>query len=394
MNSASISRAILRHPKPSKVSIQCAQTRTLRAFGYEQVKALAFPSHGEPSSVLQLHQHTLSPSVASTGSDVAIKFLAAPINPADVNQIQGTYPSKPIFRADLGSATPLAIPGNEGVAEVTAVGPDARSQFNVGDWVIPKKTNFGTWRTHAVTAADTLMRIDDKSGLTPAQVATVTVNPCTAVRMLRDFVPLKEGEWFVQNAGNSAVGRAAVQLGREWGLRSISVVRHREGEEMDKLRQEMVALGADAVITEKELAAKDAKDHIEAITGGERPKLGLNAVGGQATLDMAKQMAKGGHIVTYGAMSRKPLTIPASLLIFKDLHFDGFWLSAWSDRNPVQKKETIDSILRLYREGKFKVAPMEEIKWDWDTKLESLTSVVDKIWESNRHKGIFVFGKT
>jgi mitochondrial enoyl-[acyl-carrier protein] reductase / trans-2-enoyl-CoA reductase len=394
MCSTSISRTFLRHPKLSRVSLQCTQSRTLRAFGYEQVKALTFPSHGEPASVLQLHQHTLSPSVASTGDEVAIKFLAAPINPADVNQIQGTYPSKPVFRADLGSATPLAVPGNEGVAEVTAVGPDARGQFSVGDWVIPKRTNFGTWRTHAVTTADGLMRIDDKSGLTPTQVATVTVNPCTAVRMLRDFVPLKEGEWFVQNAGNSAVGRAAVQLGREWGLRSISVVRHREGQEMDKLRQELVELGADAVISDKELAAKDVKEHIEAITGGERPRLGLNAIGGQATLDMAKQMEKGGHIVTYGAMSRKPLTIPASLLIFKDLHFDGFWLSAWSDQNPGQKKETIDGILKLYREGKFKVPPMEEIQWDWDTKLPTLTSAIDTIWESHRQKRIFVFGKT
>jgi mitochondrial enoyl-[acyl-carrier protein] reductase / trans-2-enoyl-CoA reductase len=385
----------LRRPKAITITqLQHKQVRYLRAFGYEQVKALAFSEHGEPNKVLTLHQHSISPIAATSGSAVSIRFLASPINPADVNQIQGTYPSKPAFTSDLGSSTPLAIPGNEGVAEVTAVGPDAKRKLAIGNWVIPQATSFGTWRTHALTTADRLLKIEDQSGLTPLQVATVTVNPCTAVRMLKSFVSLKEGEWFIQNAGNSGVGRAAIQLGKAWGYRSINIVRHREGDEMDKMREELVGIGADAVITDQQLGSKDAKDLIESITGGERPRLGLNSIGGQATLDMAKQMEKGGHIVTYGAMSRKPLTIPASLLIFKDLHFDGFWLSAWGDRFPDQKKETIDSILKMYREGKFKEPPVEEVKWDWNTKLESLVAGVDKVWESNRYKGVFVFGKT
>jgi mitochondrial enoyl-[acyl-carrier protein] reductase / trans-2-enoyl-CoA reductase len=393
MKSHTVRRYFIRPNTLSRHALN-QQVRYLRAFGYEQVKALAFTEHGEPDKVLQLHQHSISPTAVTTSNRVAIRFLAAPINPADVNQIQGTYPSKPVFHSDLGSSSPIAIPGNEGVAEVTAVGPDAKSELSVGDWVVPRKTNLGTWRTHALTTADQLLKIENQSGLTAAQVATANVNPCTAFRMLKDFIPLKEGEWFIQNAGNSAVGRAAMQLGKIWGYRSINIVRQRDGEELGKLRQELVDLGADAVVTDKELGAKDAKDHISSITGGAKPRLGFNSVGGQATLDMAKQMGQGGHIVTYGAMSRKPLTIPASFLIFKDLHFDGFWLSAWGDRNPELKKETIESILTLYREGKFKEPPMDEIKWDWDTKLESLIGGVNKIWESNRQKGIFVFGKT
>jgi trans-2-enoyl-CoA reductase len=370
------------------------QVRYIRAFGYEQVKALAFTENGEPDKVLQLHQHSISPTATSTSNFVTIRFLASPINPADINQIQGTYPSKPVFHSDLGSASPIAVAGNEGVAEVTAVGPDAKAEINVGDWVIPRQTSFGTWRTHVLTTADQLLKIEDRDGLSAVQVATVTVNPCTAVRMLKDFVSLKEGEWFIQNAGNSAVGRAAIQLGKLWGYRSINVVRHRDEEQLGTLRKELVDLGADAVVTDQQLGAKDAKDYIAAITGGTKPRLGLNAIGGQATLDMAKQMDRGGHIVTYGAMSRKPLTIPASLLIFKDLHFDGFWLSSWGQRNPDLKKETIESILKLYKEGKFKEPPMDEIKWDWGTKHESLITGVNKIWESNRQKGIFVFGET
>ena len=58
-----------------------------------------------------------------------------------------------------------------------------------------------------------------------------------------------------------------------------------------------------------------------------RPRLGLNCVGGSASTAVAKSLAPGDTIVTYGGMSMKPLTIPTSLLIFKDLTCKGFWLS-------------------------------------------------------------------
>lgn len=42
--------------------------------------------------------------------------LQSPINPSDVNTVQGKYPLQPPL--------PGAIPGHEGVAEVQAVGPE------------------------------------------------------------------------------------------------------------------------------------------------------------------------------------------------------------------------------------------------------------------------------
>ncbi len=54
------------------------------------------------------------------------------------------------------------------------------------------------------------------------------INPITAWRMLHDFVSLGQGDWFIQNAANSAAGRAAIQIGRELGYRSVNVVRRPE----------------------------------------------------------------------------------------------------------------------------------------------------------------------
>ena len=60
-------------------------------------------------------------------------MLAAPINPADINIIQGNYGTI--------SALP-AIAGNEGVGVVEEPGS---SSFSKGDWVIPAHPGFGEW---------------------------------------------------------------------------------------------------------------------------------------------------------------------------------------------------------------------------------------------------------
>jgi len=66
--------------------------------------------------------------------------------------------------------------------------------------------------------------------------------------------------------------------------------------------------------------------------GGAPLWLGLNAVGGECALGLAKALAPSGTLVTYGAMAKQPLTLPNGLLIFKDLILRGFWISQWYRR--------------------------------------------------------------
>ncbi len=61
-------------------------------------------------------------------------MIAAPINPADINMIQGVYP--------IGPQLP-AVGGNEGVGEVLATGSEVKD-LAVKDWVLPAKPGFGT----------------------------------------------------------------------------------------------------------------------------------------------------------------------------------------------------------------------------------------------------------
>ena len=296
----------------------------------------------------------------------------------------------------VGTSEPSAVAGNEGVGEVINTGSGVKS-MGKGDWVIMKSTGQGTWRTHMAVDETQLLKIDNKDGLTPLQAGTVSVNPCTAYRMLLDSAKwsFRGDEWFIQNGANSGVGRAAIQLGREWGFKSINVIRGREDkDEEKKLRDELVDLGATQVITEEELQGREIKDQIKAWTNGGREeiKVGLNCVGGKPATALAKFLSPGATLVTYGAMSKQPVMLPASLLIFKEINFNGFWVSKWSDKYPDQKKQTVEDVLRLTREGKFKDFPVEECRWGWKTEADLLKKAVQGTLGGFRAgKGVFTF---
>jgi len=424
-----------------------AQTRRIEArtiagpYGYTQAKALIFSEYGEPKDVLQsvscvpppppplavgsfqfkantspqnrLHSHSISPSLPP--SQLILRTLAAPINPADINTIQGTYGAKPSFTSALGAQPPAAVPGNEGVFEVLATGSSSSSAdgaIQKGDWVIPAKSAFGTWRTHIQADISDVLKIP-KDGLSPVQAATVSVNPCTAYRILRSYGPQKEaaadeglpmrplelgsGEFFIQNGANSGVGRAAIQLGRAWGLRSINIVRERASpDETAALKDELRALGATHVFTDAEFLQGSFRKTLDEVTRGARPVgLALNCVGGPSAAALAKALGEGGTLVSYGGMGRKGFAVPLGLQIFKEVRSVGFWLTKWNERDPEGRKHAVEYLLDLTRKGNFRDAPVEEVPWEWKTEVEGLRDAVGRGMEGFRgKKGVFVFGET
>ncbi|KAH8838069.1 hypothetical protein MCOR01_009515 [Pyricularia oryzae] len=239
----------------------------------------------------------------------------------------------------------------------------------------------------------------------------VSVNPSSAYRMLRDYVDLVElsvqafrsgtgadgGAWFIQNGANSGVGRAAIQLGRLWGLRSVNVVRERDTPEAtEQLRRELRDLGATVVVTEAELLDRGFPARLkEEHTRGQPLMLGLNCVGGKSATQLARVLSEQGTLVTYGAMSKQPVALPTGLLIFKDLRFRGFWLSRWADGDRDGKRRTIEELLGMMRKGQFSDAPVDEVRWDWDTEEETLKKAVQgTLGGFRKGKGVFMFGET
>src|SRR3981189_982993 len=99
-------------------------------------KAAVYETHGNPAEVLRVVD---GPWPQPGTNEVVVKVSAAPINPADLNSIEGKYPIK---------ATLPATPGMEGAGVVIELGSAVRD-LAVGTQVILPHS-FGTWREVAV----------------------------------------------------------------------------------------------------------------------------------------------------------------------------------------------------------------------------------------------------
>ncbi|KAK0420814.1 hypothetical protein QR680_014905 [Steinernema hermaphroditum] len=176
---------------------------------------------------------------------------------------------------------------------------------------------------------------------------TLFVNPSTAYRMLKDFVDLKPGDVIIQNGANSAVGRYVIQLCRMWKVKTINVVRARP--DLSLLETDLKGLGADYVVTEEQLL-KEFRGKFKNI------KLALNCVGGRSGLLLSSLLVAKGCIVTYGAMSKQPLQLPAGPLIFKDIRAVGFWMSPWYlvPENTPKRKEMHQELSEMHKRGEMK----------------------------------------
>ncbi|XP_066573833.1 enoyl-[acyl-carrier-protein] reductase, mitochondrial isoform X2 [Amia ocellicauda] len=278
---------------------------------------------------------------------VLVKMLAAPINPSDINMVQGTYAILPALPA---------VGGNEGVGQVLEVGSRVTS-LKPGDWVIPRDAGLGTWRTAAVCPEEALIAVPNDIPLLSA--ATLGVNPCTALRMLLDFETLNPGDSLIQNAANSGVGQAVIQIAAARGVRTINVVRHRP--ELHSLSERLQALGADHVLTEEALRRPEMKELFKKCP---RPRLALNGVGGKSATELLRHLQSRGTMVTYGGMAKKPVTVPVSALIFKDVKVRGFWVTQWKKDHAHDEGalgEMVAQLCALIRGGQLSAPACEEV---------------------------------
>ena len=136
--------------------------------------AAAYTAPGDPLSVLAVIPYSI-PLDTVAASDVLVQFKSFPINPADINLIQGVYPVTPA--APFSDKPAVKVPGNEGLAKVIAKGSSVHN-LNIGDWVLPVNPGFGTWRTHALSDSSQFMRVSSNKA-SQTMAATITVNPCT-----------------------------------------------------------------------------------------------------------------------------------------------------------------------------------------------------------------------
>src|SRR5438094_1782648 len=98
----------------------------------KNILAAAYEKHGNPPEVLRVESR---PWPTPAQGEAVVKMCAAPINPADLNQMEGKYP----VRAELP-----ATPGFEGAGVVVDL--DANVTNLAADALVILPHNVGTWR--------------------------------------------------------------------------------------------------------------------------------------------------------------------------------------------------------------------------------------------------------
>jgi mitochondrial enoyl-[acyl-carrier protein] reductase / trans-2-enoyl-CoA reductase len=308
----------------------------------KSISAAVYETHGNPADVLRVESR---PWPTPAADEAVVKMSAAPINPADLNQIEGKYPVRPELPA---------TPGFEGAGKIVELGAKVKGITSGTLVILPH--NVGTWRDAVAVKAEDLVVVPNE--IEPVQAAMLKINPLTAWRLLHDYVDLQRGDWLIQNAANSAAGRDVIQIAHELGYKTMNVVRR--AELIDELRAE----GGDVVLVDGD----NLRDEVKNATGGAPIRLGLNSVGGDSALRLANCLAPGATLVSFGAMSLQPLKIPTGLLIFKDLRFRGIWINKWYDNaTPSERMETFQPLFEMATRGLLKTKiekayPLSEVK--------------------------------
>ncbi|MFA9218972.1 MAG: zinc-dependent alcohol dehydrogenase family protein [Sphingomonadaceae bacterium] len=265
---------------------------------------------------------------APAAGEVLISILYAPVNHNDLLVMGGNFPYRPALPAVLG---------NEAVGRIVAVGAGVE-HVQAGDLVTPPLYS-GTWRERMVISAEGLFALPSDADL--QQLSMLRINPLTAGLMLSEYVDLSPGDWIVQNAASSGVGRAAIAIAKARGLRSINLVRRTEQIE------EIKAAGGDIVLLDEPGAAAKAASLID----DGKVRLALDGVAGAASARLLAFLAPGSTIVGYAMMSGEHQAAGDLMqMMFKSIRAHFFY------QNRAQFRDKIPALMheaaQLIAEGK------------------------------------------
>jgi NADPH:quinone reductase-like Zn-dependent oxidoreductase len=265
------------------------------------MRAAMIKAFGEPTDVLELVE--LPEPSEPTAGEVLVGVEYAPINMNDLYVIQGAFPVRPSLPS---------VVGNEGVGRVLAVGPGVE-HLTAGDRILIPLYAF-SWRERLVAPAAGLFRLPDAD---PRQLAMLGINPPTASLLLDEASDLEAGDWVIQNAANSGVGRSLIAIAKARGLKTINLVRRPE------LVAELEVIGGDVVVMDE----PGAPNKIKAAVGNRRVRLAVDGVAGKSSALIASMLGARGTFVVYAYMGGGPILLNPFDLIVKRVVAKGFFLN-------------------------------------------------------------------
>ena len=171
----------------------------------------------------------------------------------------------------------------------------------------------GVWAAYVTLPASSVVPVDDSI---PDEVAAQMIAMPMSALTLLDSLGLDEGDWFVQNAANGAVGRMLAQIAAPRGVNVLGLVRR-----PDAVAQ-LAAIGIERVVATDD---DDWRARVAEVTGGAALRAGVDSVGGRAAGDLLSLVADGGTLIAFGAMASTRLDLDVSDILFRGVSVKGFW---------------------------------------------------------------------
>jgi NADPH:quinone reductase-like Zn-dependent oxidoreductase len=298
------------------------------------MKSVRFYEFGNPSQMLRVED---VPQPEPVANQVLVRMRARSINPSDLLTVRGLYGALPKLPA---------TPGLEGMGEVVGLGEGVKN-LRPGQRVIPLGIS-GTWQEYLLADEKQLIPVPDS--ISDQTAAQFIVNPLTAWIMTMEELQLQPGEWLLQTAAGSTLGRVVLQIAALRGFKTINVVRRREQVE------ELKRLGADEVIC---TADEDMVERVKEITGRAGLTKAIDAVGGETGGAVISSLGRGGVMLVYGLLSLKPMPVDSGRMIFTSMTIRGFWLGEWFRSAPPERQQAATTeLLRMMATNEI-VPPVE-----------------------------------
>jgi NADPH:quinone reductase-like Zn-dependent oxidoreductase len=263
------------------------------------MKSVVFDEFGSPRKVLRVAD---VPMPEPGPGQIRVRLVLSPIHNHDLMMITGHYGIKPNLPHH---------PGTEGLGIVDALG-EGVGNLKVGDRVTGGVAG-GAWSEFFLAMAAGLVVVPET--IDDPTACQLTAMPMSAVRLLADL-DVKPGDWIAQNAANGAVGKMLAILAAEKGIRVLNIVR----------REEAVAeLAAEGIGNAVSSEHEDWQARARALTGDAPVLRAVDSVGGRASDELMDLVAENGRLVSFGALSGRPLQVSAENLLFKRATISGFW---------------------------------------------------------------------
>ncbi|CAL5222399.1 g4758 [Coccomyxa viridis] len=291
-----------------------------------------------------------APIPQPSDNEALVKMLLSPVHPYDIHQIAAASedhrePPKPL---------PF-VAGVEGLGEILS----SSGAFKKGQRVIAVPWPSGTWQQYMAVPEKTLMAVPD--GVSDEAAAQFWANPLTALGLMEDAA-VPQGQYLLQTAAGSVLGRMVIALAKRSGVKTINVVRR------SAQKQELLDIGGDVVIaTDKE----DMLEKVVELTDGQGAYAALDAVAGPGFQQVLASVQKSGLVISYGILSSSQITLDVMPLLRQAKKVHGWTLFDWLMRDGEDgAKRHMQHMWELFLDGT--IEPLTGTKYPLHHVLEAI----------------------